>query len=208
MSKFDVKKTVAATAIAASTLGGVAAGATLFAPGFAGAQDGTDDSTPTEPTRPDPSARISEALQPLLDDGTLTADQVDAVVEALEAARPERGQRGHRGFGGGADIAEVLGVESSELRDALQSGQTIAEVAEANGVAVQDVVDAIVAATEERVNGALESGRIDQEQADEILAGSAERADAIVNGEIELGRRGHGRGPGPGPAPEDAPAAA
>ncbi len=225
MTHSSVKKTVAATAIAASTLGGIAAGATLFTPGSAGAQDDADNTTddtgaeaPDE-ARPEFGDHISDALQPLVDDGRLDADLVDDIVEALEASRPERGEMGHGmrgghrgGPAGGADIAEVLGLEAGELREALADGQSIADVAEAQGVAVDDVVDAIVTATEERVAEAVENGRIDQEKADEILAEAAERADDIVNGESEPGDRGPGRrGPGgrgfgPADAGEDTPA--
>lgn len=56
---------------------------------------------------------------------------------------------------------------------------------------------------EERVNGALESRRIDEEKAAEILVDAEERAEAIVSGEFEPRKRGFGRrGPeGPGSAP-------
>ena len=51
----------------------------MFTPVIAGAQDGDDaDSSTEERVRPDPSERIAEALQPLVDDGTLTEAQVEA----------------------------------------------------------------------------------------------------------------------------------
>ena len=205
-TRSPITRGVAATAIAASALGGLAAGATLFAPGLAGAQDDTEAPTEEAPVRPDFATSVAEALQPLVDDGTISADAVDDITEALEAARPERHH--HRGFGGGADIAGVLGMEPDDLRAALADGQTIADVAEAQGVPVDEVVDAIVDAAEERVATALENDRIDQERADEILAGAEEKANEIVNGEFERqrGPRFGGRGFGPGAAPDDAPA--
>ncbi len=39
--------------------------------------------------------------------------------------------------------AEAIGIEADALREALQGGQTMAQVAEANGVEVQAVVDAL-----------------------------------------------------------------
>lgn len=197
-------KKLMATAVAASTLGGAAAGATLLAPGFAGAQDGTDTeaespSPEQEQIRPEPGERIRAALQGLVDNGTLTDSQVDAVIEALADARPEgfEGRRGpgHRGHGlrgalgeGGADIAGLLDMEPTDVRDALREGATIADLAAQQGVDVDTIVDAIVDAAVERVDGALESGRIDQEKADEILANAEERAEAMVNGELERPR--------------------
>ncbi len=196
-----------ASLIAASTLGGAAAGATLLAPGIAGAQDDTSPVEETETVRPEFGERITEALQPLVDDGTLTDSQVDSVVGALEEARPEDGGRGHgpgrhgQGPRGAGVVADVLGLEGSEIRDAIQDGSTIADLAAEQGVSIDDVVDALVAQAEERVAGALESGRIDQDQADEILANAEQRAEDIVNGEFEPGH-----GPGGAPAADDADA--
>ncbi len=211
-----MKKTLAATVIAASTLGGVAAGATLFVPGSAGAQDGVDEVGET--AGQEFGTHIAEALQPLVDDGTLTEGQVDAVTGALEAARAEGfAGRGHgregvgqRGPAGGGEIAEILGLESQELGEALRGGQSLADVAAEQGVDTQDLVDAIVANAEERAADAVEAGRIDQEKADEIVAGAAEHAEDMINGEFEPGRRGpgHGRGgPGFGPRAESDTAA-
>ncbi len=202
-------KKLTASLIAASTLGGAAAGATLLAPGIAGAQDDVDPVEETETVRPEFGERITEALQPLVDDGTLTDSQVDAVVGALEEARPEdggrrgHGQRGNRGAGAGV-VADILGLEGSDIRDALQDGSTIADLAAEQGVSTDDIVDALVEAAEERVAGALESGRIDQEKADEILANAEQHAEDVVNGDFEPGQgRGFRGGP---PADADADA--
>ena len=83
------------------------------------------------------------------------------------------------------DLAEVVGIPADDLRAALRDGQTIAEVAEANGVERQAVVDALVAAGTARIDAALEAGRIDQARADERAAALPDRAAAIVDGELE-----------------------
>lgn len=67
--------------------------------------------------------------------------------------------------------------------------RSIAELAEAQGVDTADVVDAIVARAEERLDTAVENGRIDDTQAAEMLTRTAERAEDLVNGEIEFGGR-------------------
>ncbi len=203
-----MKKTLAATAIAATTLGGVAAGAALFVPGSAGAQEGVDDVGET--AGQEFGAHIAEALQPLVDDGTLTEDQVDAVSGALEAARPEgfghRGGHGQRGPAGGGEIAEILGLEAQELGEALRGGQSLADVAAEQGVDTQDLIDAIVDNAEERAAAAVEAGRIDQDKADEIIAGAADHAEDMISGEFEFGRRGPGRGgSGFGPGADGGP---
>ena len=190
MTPTPIKRSVAITAIAASTLGGVAAGAAFFTPVIAGAQD---DVVEAEQAAPERGERISEALQVLVDDGTLTEAQRDAVVETLQNARPDRGEfrerLGQRGPRGAGEIAEILGLEGSEMREALRNGSSIAELAEAQGIDSADVVDAIVARAEERLDTAVENGRIDDTQAAEMLTQAAERAEDLVNGEIEFGGR-------------------
>lgn len=195
MTPTPIKRSVAITAIAASTLGGVAAGAAFFTPMIAGAQD---DAVEAEQAAPEHGTRISEALQVLVDDGTLTEAQRDAVVETLQNARPDRGEfhdhHGPRGPHGAGEIAEILGLEGSEMREALRNGSSIADLAEAQGIDTADIVDAIVARAEERLDAAVENGRIDDAQAAEMLTQAAERAEDLVNGEIEFGgRRGHHR---------------
>ena len=190
MTTTPIKRSVAITAIAASTLGGVAAGAAFFTPVIAGAQD---DAVEAEQAAPEHGTRISEALQVLVDDGTLTEAQRDAVVETLQNARPDRGEfrerLGPRGPRGAGEIAEILGLEGSEMREALRNGSSIAELAEAQGIDTADIVDAIVARAEERLDTAVENGRIDDTQAAEMLTRTAERAEDLVNGEIEFGGR-------------------
>ena len=190
MTTTPIKRSVAITAIAASTFGGVAAGAAFFTPVIAGAQD---DAVEAEQAAPERGERISEALQVLVDDGTLTDAQRDAVVETLKNARPDRGEfrepLGQRGPRVAGEIAEILGLEGNEIREALRNGSSIAELAEAQGIESADVVDAIVARAEERLDIAVEKGRIDDTQAAEMLTRTAERAEDLVNGEIEFGGR-------------------
>ncbi|MEC7144978.1 MAG: hypothetical protein VXW59_05285 [Actinomycetota bacterium] len=190
MTTTPIKRSVAITAIAASTFGGVAAGAAFFTPVIAGAQD---DAVEAEQAAPERNERISEALQVLVDDGTLTEAQRDAVVETLKNARPDRGEfrepLGQRGPRVAGEIAEILGLEGNEIREALRNGSSIAELAEAQGIESADVVDAIVARAEERLDTAVENGRIDDTQAAEMLTRTAERAEDLVNGEIEFGGR-------------------
>ncbi len=211
-----MKKPLAATLIAATTLGGVAAGATVLGPGLAGAQDSTDPAPSTAPDldaeRPDQGAHLTEALQPLIDDGTLTESQVEAVIGALEEARPERGQhrgQGQRGPGGPnlESLAEVLGTDAQSLGEQLRGGQSLADIAAENGVDTQALVDTIVDGIEERVQAGIDSGRIDQDKADEILADAETKAQDVIDG--NAGPRGPGghRGPGGTDAPADSEAA-
>jgi hypothetical protein len=173
-------------AIASAALAGAAVGAVALGPSLASAQDG--DSTTTTTVEPDTTGTT---------DSTGTTDGTETAPEGCE---PGEGGPG-RGFGRGPGLdaaAEVIGIEASALRDALVSGQTIAEVAEANGVAVADVVAAMVADAQEHLAEAVADGRLTQEEADERAADIEERITALVNGELELrgpGGPGHHGGP-------------
>ena len=76
---------------------------------------------------------------------------------------------------------------------AIGDGQSIAEVAQDNGVAVSTVVDAMIAEAQSAIDQAVEDGRLTQDQADEKKADLSDRVTSIVNGETPLGGGwGHG----------------
>jgi polyhydroxyalkanoate synthesis regulator phasin len=102
------------------------------------------------------------------------------------------GHHGRHLLGAGLDAAaEAIGITDDELRTALEGGQSIAEVAEANDVDVQTVIDALVAAATEHIDQAVTDGRIDADRAEELKADLTERITARVNGEAPLrGERG------------------
>ena len=113
----------------------------------------TPPAADTTGARPDKATMLKARLQTLVDGGTLTSSQLDAVAAALEAARPMGG--GHEGRGHGGDrgekrqemltaAADAIGITAAELKTAIEGGQTIAQVAEANGKSVQSVIDALV----------------------------------------------------------------
>ncbi|MCP4540914.1 MAG: hypothetical protein GY832_27580 [Chloroflexi bacterium] len=67
-------------------------------------------------------------------------------------------------------LADALGMTSEELYEALSAGQTIAELAEAQGVSLDDLVDALIAPRVEQLEQAVADGYMAQEQADEMIA--------------------------------------
>ncbi len=95
----------------------------------------------------------------------------DAPAEDRAGPKERMGERLDR-------LAELVGVTGEELRDALRGGQSIAEVAEANGVDPQTVIDELTEQARARI--------------EERLAELPDRIEDFVNGEFE------GRGPGPG----------
>ncbi len=196
-----VKKSAVAAGLTVGLLGGGAAGAILGSGGVSGAQEETTTTVAPAPEdgaaqgrgeRPDPSARLGETLAPLVQDGTITQEQADKVIETLIASRPEGGGPGGHGGGpggrggfgggfGGEAAATALGITVDELRTALRDGQSIAQVAESKGVAIETVIDAIVAERTAKIEEKVTAGDLTREEADEKLAALRERVTEQVN---------------------------
>lgn len=65
--------------------------------------------------------------------------------------------------------AELTGLSEDEVTEALEDGQTFAEIAEAEGVDPQEIVDAAVAEAEARLQEAVDAGRLTEEQMERML---------------------------------------
>ena len=81
-------------------------------------------------------------------------------------------------------VADALGMTAEEMREALQSGQTIEELAAEKGIDLQTIV---LEEFTSHMQTAVEEGRLTQEEADEKLA---DFIDQIESGEMPF--RGHG----------------
>jgi transposase-like protein len=124
-------------------------------------------------------------------------DRIAAMVNGTAPLGRPRGPgaRGPRGPGGkgmapalGA-VAKALDMSEADLRAALQSGKSVADVAAEKGVDVQKVIDAAVAAASARIDQAVAAGNLDSAAAAKLKAALNERVSAFV----------HGHHPGAGP---------
>jgi polyhydroxyalkanoate synthesis regulator phasin len=206
------RRRAAAIGVSAGLLGGTLAGMAFGVPGLTSAaandpaaataalaqQTEDDGTTETTDERPQIGIRMREAIQPLVDDGTLTADQADAVVAQLIDAAPDREERRENRAErrearqerrqAPEAVQELLGLSPEEIREQLRAGSTLGEIATAQGVDPQAVVDAIVTELTERVDAAVAEGRIDAEEAAEKLDGAEERiSDRVNNGRPDRG---------------------
>lgn len=205
-----VRTTIAAAAVTASLIGGGAVGALYFTPSLAGAQDATDGTDGTELVEDDRGGEhrigwFRTALDDLVAAGTIDQAQADAVAAALAAARPDRGS--HDRPGAPLDrAADILGITVADLRAALGAGDTLAEVAEANGSSTEVLVDALVADLVTRLAGRVAAGDLTQAEADAHSAAAEDRLTDFVQREHPAGdvegprdhrRPGHRLGPPP-----------
>ena len=159
------KRIIAAGVGAGLLLGGVT-GLAVTVPNLASAQDDATTTVPAEGARPK-AGPFSGVLDGLVTNGTITQEQADAIVGAGEAAHAERhanraeggmgraeggmgrpemrgpGRPGGPGRGGMPleSAAEAIGITVEELRTGLQSGQSLAAIAEANGVSADTLIE-------------------------------------------------------------------
>ena len=82
----------------------------------------------------------------------------------------EAGRWGYRAYGQADIVAEQLGMTVDELTAALQGGKSVADLAGEKGVALETIVEALMAPRREALATAVANGRLTQEQADTMLA--------------------------------------
>lgn len=112
----------------------------------------------------------------------------DRMAELVDRALPERGEgherRAERRQFRMETAAEALGLTTDELKDQLRDGKTLAEIAEAQGVDRQTLIDTLVTAATERIDQAVADGKMTQERADKAKAKLPEVITKIVDGEF------------------------
>ena len=124
-----------------------------------------------------------------------------------------RGDRTDEGFGfrrPGSDVsaaASYLGLSESELVQQLQSGKTLAQIANAtSGKSAAGLIAALVSAQQAQIAAAVRSGRLSQALADRITADLKARITDRVNGTFGPGRGGFGPPGGQAPQTPQSPA--
>jgi hypothetical protein len=132
-----------------------------------------------------------EMIDEALAEGRITEEQAAEMrqrVESGELRFPGGGPRHHPGRCLVAhqlveETARILGIEEAAVIDALQDGQSLAQIAEANGMGAEEYKAALTEAAKAKFAQAVENGRITQERADQMLAKFTENLDRIINHE-------------------------
>jgi hypothetical protein len=144
--------------------------------------------------------------------GKITKAQADELKKRIEAGDvpPLAGGRGFGpGFGGpepglpGRGLlkagigdaltaaAKYLGLSESDLRSKLSDGQSLADVAKAQGKDLAGLKQAILDAVKADLDKAVADKKLTPSQADDVLAGLKSRIDDLVDGQLRF--RGPGR---------------
>jgi len=122
-------------------------------------------------------------------DGRITEDEAARIREAIENGKlpffgpPGFHHRPHRGAHVVGEVAEFLGVEPQVVLDGLENGQSLAQVAEANGKSRDELKTFLLDEIEEYTARMVENGRITQERAAEIRENASARIDELIDRE-------------------------
>ena len=158
--------------------------------------------------------------------GTITQKQSDAVTQQVQNLHkqhprpsfggPGRGMGGMGGLGvlgrdGLTQLATALKTTPQSLLADLKAGQSIAQIAKANGVDVNALIATLTKDADARIQQEVTNGHLTQAQATKIEAGLATMITDLVNGTFHgfgFGMGGPGFGPaapGAAPTPPTAP---
>lgn len=142
-------------------------------------------------------------LDAALADELITQEQYDSIIARLDAV-PADSTNSNRVLNirvsahNEANIeqaaADALGMSCADLVKAQQAGQSIAEIAEANNVEVQSVIDAVTKAVEDAAAQDISEGLITQAQADGRTANISTQVGQWVYNTRPEGGRGDGPG--------------
>ncbi|HEY5474193.1 MAG TPA: hypothetical protein VIK32_13510 [Candidatus Limnocylindrales bacterium] len=86
--------------------------------------------------------------------------------------------------------AQAIGISESDLVTALNNGQTMADVAKANNVDPQKVIDALVEDGKQELAAAVQAGTLTQAQSDSMATDLTQRVTDQVDGTFPAHRGG------------------
>lgn len=142
---------------------------------------------------------VDDTLAQAVKDGKLTQAQADKIKEAAKNGFQGNlgGMGGFKGGhgpgrGGFGDFeklagptieatAKTLGMTTDELKAELKAGKSIATVAQAKNVPVQQVKDTMLASIKTQLDGAVKDGKLTQAQADMAYQMTTTNIDRIIN---------------------------
>ncbi len=146
-------------------------------------------------------AEVNQRIDQALADGKID----EARAEELQARAEERLNRlifeahnrpGAPGVGQGhrqeiLDVIEdTLGLNQGQIISHVRTGGTLAELAEENGSSGDELAAVLYTYVEEKVEAAVEDGKISEERGEKILANAEERIQHLV---FDVHQPGHGR---------------
>jgi len=147
-----------------------------------------------------------------VDSGRLTQEQGAAIIDRIENGQlrfpgggPRDGLRCRAQEQVLQAAADVLGMEVGQLKGKLNSGMSLAQVAEEQGMSADEFKEALIEEVGAGLQAKVDEGKLTQEQKDRLLEAFTNNVDRIINFVPEPGAHGRCHGHH-GPPPEGNPA--
>ncbi|MEE8345889.1 MAG: hypothetical protein V3S20_00945 [Dehalococcoidia bacterium] len=155
-----------------------------------------------------------ETLDEAVDEGLLTEEQAERLLDRagkggfMFPPRQRDGDGQVRKASGliAEAVVEVLGIQKEEIKEARMDGQSLAEIADGQGMSAEDLSAALLGQVQAQLDDLVSDERITQEQADNIFERLEESIGDLIAGEYpgpggfggpRHGRRGFGGFGGP-----------
>lgn len=147
-------------------------------------------------------AAATDQVEAALEEGRITEQEAERLKERIQQSDapflfgpPLFGGPHHHGGAGLAmkfkAAAEYLGLTNAELRERLEDGQSLADVARAEDKSVDGLKQALLDDARTRLDEAVEDEELTRERANEMLERLRERIDDFVERGFEGPRPGH-----------------
>ena len=148
----------------------------------------------------------AEALQEAVESGSITQEQADRMMERMNAMpgmKLDHSSRplDHEECAPGTPmvrepihdtVSDLLGLTPEELHAEMRDGKSLAEIAAEQGITVEDLTDALLAAEAEILQEAVANEQITQEQANLMMERFESQIESMLNG--TMGSRGPAQG--------------
>ena len=112
--------------------------------------------------------------------------RIDTLISSKFPAGPAGGPAGFRGGFHGADVATFLGISQTDLRTALQGGQTPAQIASAHGKTAADLKTYLTAQLKTKLDAAVAAGRITSQQETDRLNQADTMIEKFINSAMPM----------------------
>ena len=129
---------------------------------------------------------LDATLVDLVADGTLTQEQADTVAASLTGGDADDATGRCAGIAQSVNatmqaVTDLVGLEWSDIRDRLQAGESLADIAESTGVSRDELIDAFLTGVTERLDDAEADGRITPEERAEREEAALARIERLID---------------------------
>ena len=136
---------------------------------------------------------MTEKLNEAVNEGKITADEAltkasniqERAEQMVNKPLNQKPGKNHDDKGKGRHligaVIESLGLEKADIATETRNGSTLGEIAESNGITTEDLISTITSIMTEKLNEAVNEGKISADEALTKASNIQERAEQMVN---------------------------